>query len=299
MADIQLLKALGKGLLTYVPGVTAILEKRNGKSRHSGSQAQFCYTLWLSILRLLEENGIQANMDSVGEIGTGGSLGVGFCAILTGCTKFYALEINQDFDKRTNLKLLDDIVLLFRHRSKISDKFKQLNIKTKNPDFPDDLIKPMFTNSDLIDEIRNDIASGFTTQKRISIIKNWECQTSSNLDFIFSRAVMEHVANPAKVYNSISKQISVNSYMFHDIEFHSHGLTKNIDGHFQLHPFLWNIIVGKRPFFLNRWKLDDHLRAISQNSFEIIDTKKNYFDDSMATGKVLIGVTVLAKKRHE
>jgi len=53
---------------------------------------------------------------------------------------------------------------------------------------------------------------------------------------------------------------------------------------------------GRRPFLLNRWKLDDHLSAISQIGFEIIDTKMNYLNDSSATGKVLNGTTVLVKK---
>jgi hypothetical protein len=151
----------------------------------------------------------------------------------------------------------------------------------------------------LIVELRNDIESGYTTQKRISIVKNWESQPTLSLDFIFSRAVMEHVADPATVYSAAASHLGMDSFMFHDIEFHSHGITKTIDGHYQIHPFLWKIIVGKRPFFLNRWKLNDHVLEISQNSFEIIDTKMNYFDDSIVHGEVLNGALVLAKKGYE
>lgn len=296
MVDAQLFKAVAKGLLTYIPGVTYILDKKKEKSRHSGSQAEFCYALWLSILRHFEESDIQPNVGSVGEIGTGGSLGVGICALLTGSQRFYALEIDQSFDKKLNLNILNDLVILFRNRSKIPDKFKQLNIKANNLDFPDNLVEPMFLNSDLIAEIRNEIENGFSIQKRIVIVKNWESQTSLALDFIYSRAVMEHVANPGKVYSGASNHLSTDSFMLHDIEFHSHGITKQIDGQHQIHPILWKIIFGKRPFYLNRWKLNDHLLAISQNGFEIISTKMNYFDDSSATGKVLNGATVLAKK---
>ncbi len=299
MVDAQVFKALLKGLLTFVPGATRILDKKKEKSRHSGSQAEFCYALWLSMLRQFEENGIQPKLDFVGEIGTGGSLGVGICALLTGSQRYCALEIGQSFDKKLNLNILDDLILLFQNRSKIPDNFQQLNIKAKNLDFPDHLIEPTFLNNDLIAEIRNDIENGYTTQKRISIVKNWESQPSLNLDFIFSRAVMEHVTDPAAVYSAAAKHLSLDSFMLHDIEFHSHGLTIKIDGHYQIHPFLWKIIVGKRPFFLNRWQLPDHLNAMKRNGFEITETKMNYFEDSIATGKVLIGASVIAKKEYE
>lgn len=296
MVDAKVFKALVKGLLTFVPGATFILDKKKEKSRHSGSQAEFCYTLWLSMLRQFEENGIQHKLDAVGEIGTGGSLGVGICALLTGSQRFYGLELDQSFDKNLNLKILDDLVLLFRNNSRISDKFRQLNIKVNSLDFPNNLVEPEYLNSDLIAEIQNDIESGFIAKKRISIIKNWESQRSLNLDFIFSRAVMEHVANPDTVYNAATKHLSFGSFMFHDIEFHSHGLTKKIDGHYDLHPLLWKIIVGKRPFFLNSWKLHDHLSAIKRIGFKIKEVKMNYLDDSIETDKVLNGASILAQK---
>jgi len=248
----KIFKVALKGLLTYVPGVTFVLNRKKKMSTHSGSIAGFCYSLWLSILRGFEENGIRPKLCSVGEIGTGGSLGVGICALLTGSQKYFALELDQLFDKESNLQLLDELVLLFQNRSKIPDKFKQLNIKANNLDFPDHLIEPTFLNNDLVAEIRSDIDSGFTTQKRISIVKNWENQHSFKLDFIFSRAVMEHVNNPAAVYNAAAKHLKKDLFMFHDIELHSHGLTKEIDGHHKIPEFLWKIMQGRRPFLLNR-----------------------------------------------
>lgn len=296
MVDVQFFKALVKGLLTFIPGATSIIDKKKAKSRHSCSQAEFCYVLWLSILRKFEENGIQPKLDAVGEIGTGGSLGVGICALLTGSQKFYALELGQSFDKNLNLKILNDLVILFRNNSRISDKFSQLNIKVNNLDFPKHLVRPGFLNSDLISEIKSEIESGFITEKRISIVKNWESQMSINLDFILSRAVMEHVTNPDAVYNAAANCLRLGSFMFHDIEFHSHGLTKKNDGHYNIHPLLWKIIVGKRSFLLNSWKLSDHEKAIKQNGFEIKEMKINYFDNLIETDKVLNGASILAEK---
>ncbi|MCX6327518.1 MAG: hypothetical protein NT144_12850, partial [Bacteroidia bacterium] len=95
-----------------------------------------------------------------------------------------------------------------------------------NLDYPYDLIKPLFLEDNIIEEIRNDIITGFKNSRRVKIIKNWELQPSLNLDFIFSRAVMEHVTTPGSIYKCVSNQLKVDSFMFHDIEFHSHGLTK-------------------------------------------------------------------------
>jgi len=295
MVDPKLLRSLVKGMLTYLPGVKSALDNKKLKSRHSSSHAEFCYTLWLSILRLFDENGIQTNFDEIGEIGTGGSLGVGICALLTGSRKFYALETAQTFDKNLNLEILDELIILFKNHTKIPDKYKQLNVKVKNRDFPKELISPIYLSDDTIAEIVSDIETGFQTSKRITIIKDWENQPSLNLDFIFSRAVMEHVSNPEKEYNGIAKHLSKGSYMFHDIELHSHGLTKRIDGHYKIPGYIWSIIYGRRPYFLNRLNLDDHLCFINGIGFKIEMIQETVLSKSATTKDFVSGATILAK----
>ena len=88
-----------------MPGIPFLLKMKRAKSKHSSSNAEFCYSLWLSILVLFRENGLNPNLNIVGEIGTGGSMGMGICALLTGSAKYYALELEDVYDKENNLRI--------------------------------------------------------------------------------------------------------------------------------------------------------------------------------------------------
>ena len=108
MTDTKLIKALVKGAITYLPGFSNILDKKRSKSIHSCANAGFCYNLWLHILVHLKENeGKISFLKRIGEIGNGGSFGVGICALLTGSKEYYALEIEGAFNVEQNLVLLE------------------------------------------------------------------------------------------------------------------------------------------------------------------------------------------------
>ena len=299
MIDKKLIIAIAKGILTYVPFASVLLERRKKISKHSGSQAEFCYNLWLSILILLKENGVNSNFKNIGEIGCGGSFGVGICALLTGCERYFALEIDKIFDVEQNLQILDDLIILLKSKTIPSNKYKQINIRITDFNYPNDLIIPVFSQEKNITEIRNDIKNKCMGFGKIQIIRDWETQRPLGLDFIFSRAVMEHVRDPACVYNGIRRHLKPFSTMFHDIEYHSHGLTNDLDGHYFIPNHRWKLICGKRKYFLNRWSYIDHENWIVEHGFQILKTQKTFVNDSHHSEKVLMGGIIIAKKTDE
>jgi len=290
-----MLKAVGKGLITFVPGATNFIDKRKKKSRHSSSNAEFAYSLWLSALVFLYENNIKANLSKIGEIGNGGSLGLAFCAILTGSQRYYDLEFYDNINISEQLLLLDEIAQLFQNKTPIR-KFDSINIKIKNYNFPADIVLSEREQLLIIEQLKTEIKSGFVNSKLISIIDNWESAPSLALDFVFSRAVMEHVKNPSEIYASIKKHLKEGSYMFHDIELHSHGISKQIDGHLQIKPFWWRIIIGKRPFLMNRWSFSEHLNEIKKQGFLPVITDRVMKLDSETLHEAEFGAVLLAKK---
>lgn len=296
MVDFKLLRAILKGLLTFIPGVLYLINKTKNKSTHSCSDAEFCYTLWLSVLVCFKENGIKPKLNRIGEIGNGGSFGVGLCALLSGTEEYYSLEIEDIFNKEQNLKLFNEIVLLFNNRAPISSKYNVLNIEISNYDYPKDVITPVFLDPNVVFEIRKDIVNCFVGSCRIKKVLNWNKANSLNLDFVFSRAVMEHVYDPSLVYKGVYSHLNNNAYMFHDIEFHSHGLSNKIDGHFLISNFFWRIISGRRSYSLNRWNFEKHLKNIIESGFEVLDVHENFVECNEQKIKVLNGGVVLARK---
>ncbi len=293
MINSKLIKAFTKGLFTFVPGLVWVLKKQKSKSVHSGSNALFCYNLWLRFLVHLNENRIGTKFNKIGEIGNGGSFGVGICAILTGSKEYFALEIEKVFDVDQNLKLLDEIVSLFKNKTPISEKTK-LSIDVKCLDYPEQLIEPLFLNDQFVEVIRKDIQTFFNQQNMIHFAMNWHSAPTLNLDFIFSRAVLEHVKNPADVYASAKSHMKEGAVMLHDIEFHSHNITAKLDGHYKIPKNIWKIIYGKRSYFLNRWTLNDHLTELMQQNIKTLSVTEKL--ESSVTGKpVLIGASILSK----
>jgi|WetSurMetagenome_2_1015567.scaffolds.fasta_scaffold316530_1 hypothetical protein len=294
MIDVRLIKAILKGIITFIPGVSFFTNIVKKKTKHSGANAEFCYSLWLSILVHLKENGINPDFEKVGELGSGGSAGVGICALLTGTNQFYALEIEDHFDLENNLKLLDEIVSLLQNETMISQTIDQLNIRINDNQFPSDLIKPRYIDNDFINEIREDINSFGINSRHLHFIYNWQEKPSLKLDLVLSRAVMEHVAEPKFVYKQLLFNLNKCSYMFHDIEFHSHGITGKTGRYMEINSFVWQIIYGKRDYFLNRWNLDKHLYSLKKFGFEIVKVNK-IVDTKSEIKELLIGATILVK----
>lgn len=297
MVDHKLIASVLKGFLTFVPGVNCLARVWKRKSKHSGYSAVFCYTLWLSILVKIDERKLIVDLNKIGELGCGGSVGVGICALLTGTKEYFGLEIENNFDKNSNLKLLDDIIDLFRNRTPLPIRFKQLNIKISDKTYPDKLIRPRFNDFVFISELKKDIENNCSiNSKHMKIICNWQDNAISNFSFIFSRAVLEHVNNPEKIYRNIDMKLLKGAFMFHDIEFHSHDLTQEVNGQYTISPFVWKIISGNRHFFLNRWTLSDHIKALKSMNFQIVLNESNFVPSSDSTYRDLLGSVLIAKK---
>ncbi|HAF30092.1 MAG TPA: hypothetical protein DCG75_13710 [Bacteroidales bacterium] len=294
--DYKLAKSIIKGALTFVPGVSILLERKKKKSVHSGSIAEFVYSLWLSLLVFLQENNVAANLSKIGEIGNGGSLGIAFCAILTGSQEYYSLELRDNIDFSKNKKLLDELMILFQKKTPIK-KYENINIKIKSYNFPEELILPYQKQLELVGSLKQDLDNNLLNSNYIRIVDQWESKPSLALNFVFSRAVMEHVLDPSEVYQAISKHLLTDSHMLHDIEFHSHGVTKQIDGLLRIHPFWWYIVFGKRSFFNNRWVMERHISAMGKNNFSIEKSYKTFVNSNNdAAAQMVNGGIVLAKK---
>lgn len=295
MFDIKLIKSIVKGAISFIPGVFSSKRKDGMGSNHSGSSAEFCYSLWLSILVFLHESGQKINLSEVGEIGNGGSFGVGICAILTGSKKYFALEVESKFNIIQNLTLLNEIVVLFRRKAPIT-KFSQINIKINKFEYPELLIDNNLITENLIQILRNDITSEFVKSEKLFFIKDWTKKEPLHLNFIFSRAVMEHVKDPFEVHNGVFNHLIDNGFVLHDIEFHSHGITSNPIGHKDISDFIWKIIFGKRDYFINRLNLDSHLSLVADLGFELQKTQKTELSNKINEAPIIYGAVFYARK---
>jgi hypothetical protein len=82
--------------------------------------------------------------------------------------------------------------------------------------------------------------------------------------------VLEHVSDLASTYHALYSWIKPNGRMTHQIDFTSHGLSERWNG-FRAYPeFLWKIILGKRPFLINREPYSIHTELMNKNGFSVV-----------------------------
>src|SRR5688572_23203026 len=97
-------KAVVKGAISFLPFSSHLT------CRHSGgtTSARYCYSVWLRHLIRCQEVKLSANLNCVGELGPGDSLGIGLAALLSGANVYYAFDAKAHSGTRNNLRVLDE-----------------------------------------------------------------------------------------------------------------------------------------------------------------------------------------------
>jgi SAM-dependent methyltransferase len=267
------LKPLFKGLLTYVPGAM-----RLGRGATGGSDsARYCYSVWLRHLVLAQRAGLPVNFDTVAELGPGDSLGTGLAALLCGARRYLAFDVVRYAPNQVNARILDELVELFRARTPIPGDDELPDVKPKLDDyaFPGQVLGDERLARALAPErvaaIRSALVAGSSGEEiEIDYRVPWhEAVVGGSVDLVFSQACLEHVADLAGAYRAMCEWLRPGGVVSHQIDFRSHGLTPEWDGHRAYPDRAWRYVVGRRPFLLNREPLSVHVQAL-EKSFRLV-----------------------------
>jgi hypothetical protein len=273
------IKAIVKGILSIVPGVNAIGRREGG----GANSARYCYSVWLRHLVLARMKGMNDIPLTVAELGPGDSLGIGISALLSGVETYSAFDVVNFIRLQQNLEILDELCILFEKKTPIpgDDEFPLLSPKLESYTFPanilsDDLLNRSLSEQNIqeIKEALTCISNGKNDNKRISYFAPWtsnEILQKSSVDFIISQAVLEHVDNLHITYQVMNRWLKKGGYSSHQVDFKSHGYSKEWYGHWCYSDFKWKVIKGKRPYLLNREPLSTHLRIQIEYGFEILN----------------------------
>jgi SAM-dependent methyltransferase len=242
--------------------------------------ARYCYSVWLRHLILRNEAGLDGGIpESVAELGPGDSIGIGLAALLAGTEKYYALDVVAYSDLKSNLTIFDELVQLYRDREPIpgDDEFPSMNPKLRSYEFPQNLLTEPLLRITLdparIDDIRSSIEHADDGRSRIFYRAPWDDEAvieRNSIDLFFSQAVLEHVNNLADVYKSMRRWLKPNGVMSHQIDYRCHGKADTWNGHWTYSDAVWKLIVGRRPYLLNRAPHSEHVRLLKEAGFEIL-----------------------------
>lgn len=220
-------------------------------------------------------------LNNVVELGPGDSLGIGLSALLASAKKYIAVDVVKYANVESNLKILDKLVTLFSACSRIPDskEFPKVKPFLDNYDFPKWLSCP--DKSDLNQRAKNIAHTLLYPDAPEPIISYYSPETAENhiadnsVDFIFSQAVLEHVDKLEWVYGNCYKWLVPGGIMSHQIDFKSHGMSLEWNGHWTYSSFLWRMIKGRRPYLINRQPCSTHMRLMREAGFEILSIERH------------------------
>ena len=265
-------KILG-GFKSYVPG---------GVSFHANTVddlARYCYTIWLRHLSILYKNGFTKIPNTIAELGPGDSIGTGLAGLVCGAKKFYALDVVEHTNIKNNISVFDELVTLFAKHSTIPDdnEFPLVLPRLSSYNFPSEI----FTNNDLeklldksrIEYLRSELVGMEKKKNSIQYMCPWndpKIIENDSVDVVFSQAVLEHVRDLNHTYESMYRWVKKGGCISNQIDFESHGLSDEWNGHWSFSDLTWKLIKGNRPYLINREPLSKHLEAAQDAGFKII-----------------------------
>jgi hypothetical protein len=278
---------VARGLLTFVPALNDMLLAKS--SGHTGS-AQYCYGVWLKHFTLLHANGMSAVPQTLAELGPGESLGVGLCALLSGSSHYVGLDVVAHSNSSQNVRLLPELVELFRARRPNPDKgWPDFKPWLDARGFPSHILtEPLLdrtTSVEHVDAIRAALtAPSLTNPVSIEYKAPWtdpRVIDKNSVDAIVSQSTLEHVVDLAGTYEALYRWLKPGGWMSHQIDLKSHGLTRSWNGYRSTSERLWKIAVGRRPFMINRHPASVHLRMLQAAGFRLITQQKFMRDDGI------------------
>jgi hypothetical protein len=277
-SSARIIVPVAKGLATCVPGIQRAFPRRGTGGT---DQAAYCYGLWLKHMTLLVAHGYRDGVPRrVAEIGPGDSLGVGIAALLTGSTEYHALDVVRYSTSERTLRVFDELVDLFQQRTQRPHKGW--------PDFDPHLDQRLFPghvfdersleeslSTDRVAAVRAAVASPGTPADGILVTYAVPWTDGSvvrvgSVDVALSHSVLEHVADLPGTYLTLAQWLRPGGWMTHQIDFSSHGICEPWNGHRAYGDVLWKLIVGRRPFLINREPPSLHLDLMRENDFDIV-----------------------------
>lgn len=273
-----LLKPLLKGLLTNVP----ILQRLVHRQGTGGScDPTYCYGVWMKHLVMHWAAGQHVIPEVVAELGPGDSLGLGFAALLSGASRFIALDVEAYSNTPdSNLAMFDALVVLFQARAPRPTKgFPDFDEHLDASLFPSHILTEKHLQVTLAPErlarIRSAIGNLGQTKDpnaEVRYVVPWDDANvveAGAVDLICSQAVLEHVNDLPHTYQAFHTWLKPGGCFSQQVDFSSHGLANYWNGHWAFSETMWKLIQGRRNFLLNRKPYSTHIKLAQENGFDV------------------------------
>lgn len=289
------LRPFALGASTFIPGISKLLAK---KGTGSTASASYCYEVWLKHLVLLWAHGMRAIPHTLAELGPGDSLGVGLAAMLCGVDHYYGLDVVNYSNSESNLAILDELIALLRERTPRTNKgWPDYDQYLDERLFPGHILTDELLQASLaprrIERIREVLANPARTGSHhltVRYMVPWCDHTvieKQRVDLILSHAVLQSVLDLDSTYATLYSWLKPGGLMSHQIDFTSFRTSRAWNGHWAYSEAVWKLIVGRRPYLINREPHSTHIRLMTKQGFTIVCDLQNYSNERGITRPLL------------
>lgn len=272
-------KAILEGGLSLLPGGGRLF----AKGTRGTDSARYCYSVWLR--HLVRTRSYRASLldGVVVELGPGDSLGIGLAALLSGAYRYIAVDVVQHADVAHNLKVFAELVRLFAERAPIpaGGEFPAVRPELNDYSFPAAILGPERMAQNLAPERIAAIAGALRGERDVKeggdpLVHYVDPSAAASLiaedsvELVFSQAVLEHVDDLVGAYGACHAWLKPGGLMSHQIDFKSHGTSREWNGHWAYPDRVWRLLRGRRPYLLNREPCSVHLGLMVASGFDLL-----------------------------
>jgi SAM-dependent methyltransferase len=237
--------------------------------------------VWLRHLVLAHGAGCFANgvPRVVAELGPGDSIGIGVAALLSGAEQYFALDLVRYSSAARTLGIFDELVELFARREAVPGgaEFPALRPSIGDPGFPHGILDGDRLDAALapprLRAIRAAIQETGIAGSMIHYQAPWSDASvllPESVDHIYSQAVLEHIDDLEQAYAAMRRWLRPGGIMTHQVDFRCHGKADVWNGHWGYGDAVWKLIVGRRPYLLNRLPHSAHVELLRKHRFDIL-----------------------------
>ena len=278
--DKKIVVSMVKGALSFAPFTKDIVCRSTGGT----SDARYCLAVWMRHFAQVRRFGGWRLQGNIAELGPGDSIGIGLCAMLSGCDNYLALDARAYGSNASHRALLGELISYFSGDTPVADANDFPAI------WPDPLLnvcpstllgmrpdnQTISAVVDALERLGRPLAGN--VPNRISYVAPWTGTALSNhpseIGLVFSQAVLEHVDDLNGTYQSLGAKLKAGALMSHTIDFTSHGITTAWHGHWSIDSRSWRIIRGRRPYLINRMPWSFHKQLLIASGFEILNEER-------------------------
>ncbi len=270
-------RALIIGLATYIPGIRRLCARKTGGT----VSARYCYSVWLRHLFMLHRRAQRTGFGTMVELGPDDSLGTGIAAALSGVERYIALDAVPYISNKRNLRLLDELIALFRERAPVPDdrEFPLIRPLLPSYTFPHHILTSACLEAALaparLTAIRSAVANPAPNPRQfshVSYVAPWhpDAIEDGTVDLILSQTVLEFPPDLPALYAAMCRWLKPGGVMGHEIDFKSIGATVQWNGHWACSDFLWRLVAGRRRHRINREPHSTHIAILRKAGCRIV-----------------------------